>query len=124
MSDSKKRKPRTGLTADQVNATLTKLADQYGLTSTKFRGESLHALKYLIAQDRAAAEEQLQRDGAGTKCAKHLSHSQDELIRALYDFSTAHLYPAVNPSTSERVGVVAVGGYGRGTLAQGFSHRP
>ena len=44
---------------------------------------------------------------------------QDELIRLGYDFTTRHVYRAENPSTSERMAVVAQGGYGRGLLAPG-----
>src|SRR5690606_36947461 len=43
----------------------------------------------------------------------------DEMIRALYEFAVAHVYPARNRSVAEHMAVVAVGGYGRGTLAPG-----
>ena len=58
-------------------------------------------------------------DGGGTACAARLSHLMDEIIRALYDFAATHVYRAKNPSAAERMAVVAVGGYGRGTLAPG-----
>jgi [protein-PII] uridylyltransferase len=35
----------------------------------------------------------------------------------LYDFAVRHFYPAPNPTTSERLAIVATGGYGRGLLA-------
>jgi [protein-PII] uridylyltransferase len=41
----------------------------------------------------------------------------DQLIRLLYDAVTTRIYPATNPTTSERLCVIAVGGYGRGELA-------
>src|ERR671936_476263 len=59
------------------------------------------------------------RDGGGTACAQRLSHLMDEVIRALYDFATTHVYRSTNPSAAERMTIVAVGGYGRGTLAPG-----
>ncbi|TIU04504.1 MAG: bifunctional uridylyltransferase/uridylyl-removing protein, partial [Mesorhizobium sp.] len=37
----------------------------------------------------------------------------------LYDFAATHVYRVKNPSSAERMAVVAVGGYGRGTLAPG-----
>ena len=43
----------------------------------------------------------------------------DEIIRALYEFAATHVYRVKNPSSAERMAVVAVGGYGRGTLAPG-----
>lgn len=41
----------------------------------------------------------------------------DQIIRVLYDFILAHVYPQTNPTASEHMAVVAVGGYGRGELA-------
>ena len=41
----------------------------------------------------------------------------DQLIRCLYDFSTRHLYYSANPTETEKLCIVAVGGYGRGELA-------
>ena len=47
-----------------------------------------------------------------------MSDAQDRLIRALFTLS-GRVYKAHNPSAAERIAVVAVGGYGRGTLAPG-----
>jgi [protein-PII] uridylyltransferase len=69
----------------------------------------------LAPQRRAAADERRPRQ----RCAKRLAANQDEFTRALYDFATRHVYPANNPSSAERLSLVAVGGYGRGTLAPG-----
>ncbi len=41
----------------------------------------------------------------------------DQLIRAIYDFTTTQLYPLANPSEAEKIALVAVGGYGRAELA-------
>ena len=37
----------------------------------------------------------------------------------IHDFAVTHVYRAQNPSAAERLAIVAVGGYGRGTLAPG-----
>ncbi|MEP9397741.1 [protein-PII] uridylyltransferase [Mesorhizobium sp. KR2-14] len=79
----------------------------------------LKLLKERNAAGRAIAERMLREDGSGAACAARLSHLMDELIRALYDFAATHVYHARNPSSAERMAVVAVGGYGRGTLAPG-----
>ncbi|HTM95815.1 MAG TPA: DUF294 nucleotidyltransferase-like domain-containing protein, partial [Croceibacterium sp.] len=41
----------------------------------------------------------------------------DQLIRILYDATVAHVYPNNNPTTAERMALIAVGGYGRGEMA-------
>ncbi|MBN9023316.1 MAG: [protein-PII] uridylyltransferase, partial [Rhizobiales bacterium] len=64
-------------------------------------------------------EAQLRADGHGTACAKRLSDLQDAIIVALHDFAIESVYPSDNPTASERMAIVAVGGYGRGTLAPG-----
>src|SRR5690606_33342295 len=86
--------------------------------SAETRARVMKLLKSRLAPGRKAAEAMLAEDGGGTACATRLSHLMDEIIRALYDF-TAHVYPSRNRSSAERMAVVAVGGYGRGTLAPG-----
>jgi [protein-PII] uridylyltransferase len=85
----------------------------------KVRNELLPLLKQRLADGRAAAEAMLKVDGGGTTCAQRLSHLMDEMIAAVYRFAVEHVYTAQNPSTAEKMTVVAVGGYGRGTLAPG-----
>jgi [protein-PII] uridylyltransferase len=88
-------------------------------SSPAVRGKVLQLLKETSAEGRAVAERMLMEDGGGTACAARISHLMDEIIRALYDFAVTHVYRAKNPSSAERMAVVAVGGYGRGTLAPG-----
>ncbi|MGH6876190.1 MAG: [protein-PII] uridylyltransferase [Rhizomicrobium sp.] len=54
---------------------------------------------------------------AGQSAARSLAGIQDVLIQVLYDFANKHFYYAQNPTESERLAVVATGGYGRGLLA-------
>ena len=88
-------------------------------SSTEVRTQVRQVLKERLAQGRASAERMLEEDGGGTACAQRLSHLMDEVIRSLYDFATTHVYRSTNPSAAERMAIVAVGGYGRGTLAPG-----
>ncbi|CAM5535198.1 [protein-PII] uridylyltransferase [Aquamicrobium terrae] len=83
------------------------------------RAAVLRLLKERLAHGRRVAEALLMEDGGGRACAARLSHLMDEIIRALHDFAVTHVYRARNPSAAERMAVVAVGGYGRGTLAPG-----
>ena len=76
-------------------------------------------LRDVLAQGRAAAQAMLSRPRTGTAAAHKLSGVMDGVLIALHEVATRHLYRADNPSSSERIALVAVGGYGRGTLAQG-----
>jgi [protein-PII] uridylyltransferase len=98
---------------------LTALTGPHNGDGSGVRAEALATLRRAIAEGRQRAEAMLIEDGGGTACAERLSHLMDEVIRALYEFAVRHVYRAQNPSTAEHMAVVAVGGYGRGTLAPG-----
>jgi hypothetical protein len=115
----KRLQPDPAYRSDAIVAGLTALADEHGVDGTGFRPAALKLLKGLIRESRAEEEKRLTGNGRGRECAIRLSLLQDNLITALYDFSTRIVYAANNPSTSEHISVIAVGGYGRGTLAPG-----
>jgi [protein-PII] uridylyltransferase len=83
------------------------------------RAGALALIKPLVVSARQAARAGLDADGNGRRCAAGLSHFQDTLIRAIYDFAVEYVYPAHVPSDAEHMCVVATGGYGRGLLAPG-----
>ncbi len=84
--------------------------------STEVRAQALQLLKQALAEGRETAERMLVDDGGGTACAARLSYLLDEIIRALHDFIVAQLADA---TSDNGMALVAVGGYGRGTLAPG-----
>ncbi|HWB45810.1 MAG TPA: [protein-PII] uridylyltransferase [Hyphomicrobiaceae bacterium] len=90
---------------------------QHGGNEQAARPAVLERLKELLKAAREAASAQLVADGDGRRCAAGLSRFQDELIRLVYDYTVAHVYRAENPSSAERMAIVATGGYGRGLLA-------
>jgi [protein-PII] uridylyltransferase len=71
-----------------------------------------------LAEAHEEAERVLFAKG-GLASAKTLSDAQDNIISTLFEVARTRLYRADNPSTGEKIAVLAVGGYGRGTLAPG-----
>ncbi len=74
-------------------------------------------LKEALDAGRKLARERLEAGDNGLAVARLLSAAADEVVSALYDFTTTHIFRARNPTQGERFAVVAVGGYGRGELA-------
>jgi [protein-PII] uridylyltransferase len=59
----------------------------------------------------------LDAGGDGVEVARLYSAAADDLLTALWRFTTGALYRAANPSEAERLSLIAVGGYGRAVLA-------
>ena len=95
---------------------LIALAGKGEEVSAKARAAIVAHLKTVLTDGRTAAERQLIADGRGRACARRLSALQDAIIVALHGLAVAHVDKA---GAAERMTVVAVGGYGRGTLAPG-----
>ncbi len=87
--------------------------------AAQVRARVLRRLKELKQKARDEAQALLLNTGNGRACAAALSVFQDELVKLIYDYSTAHLYRAQIPSSAEHMALVATGGYGRGLLAPG-----
>src|ERR1700761_480950 len=81
------------------------------------RRRALEILKAALFRGRMIAKERLENGAGGIETARLLSGVTDEVISALYDFTTVHVFRARNPPEGERLALMAVGGYGRGTLA-------
>lgn len=83
------------------------------------RNKVLTALKEAYLAGCETAKDELNENGSGTACAMRLSDMQDLLMHCILDFALVHVFPTGTPSMAEKLSVVAVGGYGRGTLAPG-----
>jgi [protein-PII] uridylyltransferase len=81
------------------------------------RGQALQILRAALFRGRMIAKERLENGAGGIETARLLSAVTDEVVTALYDFTTVHLFRARNPTEGERLALMAVGGYGRGALA-------
>ncbi len=94
-------------------------ADHKDRASSSARQAVFTLLKRTAKQAREQIRTMLLEDGSGLLCAHRLSALQDALVGAAYHYAVRHAYPVENPSTAEHLAVVAVGGYGRDTLAPG-----
>ena len=81
------------------------------------RKAALETLKAALFRGRMIAKERLENGAGGIETARLLSGVTDEVVSALWDFTTVHVFRARNPTEGERLALMAVGGYGRGTLA-------
>jgi len=112
------RAPPALIDVDAVAADLARLREVYEGRERELRTAVAQRLKIALAEGRAGAEALLMKDRHGRKCAERLCLMQDDIIRMLYELSAA-LYRSASRSDSERMTVVATGGYGRGLLAPG-----
>lgn len=102
-----------------LRARIDGLAARHAGAPDVLRAAVVGCLKDQLAEGRGAAERMLLDDGGGLACAERLSHLMDELIRALYAFAAATVFAPKANGLDSPVAIVAVGGYGRGTLAPG-----
>jgi [protein-PII] uridylyltransferase len=87
---------------------------------TTLRQAGLGLIKTAFLDGREKVRLAVKQEGLpGLLAARALSDMQDVLIQVIYDFAVKHVYYAQNPSSAERITIVATGGYGRGELAPG-----
>jgi [protein-PII] uridylyltransferase len=87
-----------------------KFADRRRLLADTLRGA-------LIAGRTEIAQRLEAHPGRGLEMATAQSFLTDQLLRLACDTVVASLYPLANPTQSERLALMAVGGYGRGQMA-------
>jgi [protein-PII] uridylyltransferase len=79
---------------------------------------AIDLLKAALCDGRAEIARRLdEHPTRGTEIATAHAFLTDQVLRLAYDFITLRLYPLANPTSSERLVLVAVGGYGRGEMA-------
>ena len=100
------------LRAQLTTAALAAIGDQ-----AEQRRRAIEVLKAALFRGRMIAKERLEAGAGGIETATLLSGVTDEVLAALYDFTTVHVFRARNPTEGERMALMAVGGYGRGALA-------
>ena len=98
----------------RLRAQLSAIAASEGENARPAVKNLLHGALF---RGRMIAKERLEAGEDGLEVARLLAKVADEVVSALYDYTTIHLFRARNPTEGERFAVVAVGGYGRGELA-------
>src|SRR3954451_13215429 len=81
------------------------------------RSVVLPPLRDALAKGRAEIQRRFEGEGDATSTVREQSFLIDQLIRVAFDFVTEHVYPLANPTSGEKLAIVAVGGYGRGEMA-------
>ena len=77
--------------------------------ATEQRRRALDVLRAALFRGRMIAKERLEAGAGGIETATLISGVTDQVICALYDFTTVHVFRARNPTEGERMAVVAVG---------------
>ena len=82
------------------------------------RAAAAGLLKQALADGRAEIARRLEaKPWQGTETAAAYAFLTDQILRLAFDFTANLLYPLANPTSGERLAMIAVGGYGRGEMA-------
>ncbi|HEY0043048.1 MAG TPA: [protein-PII] uridylyltransferase [Allosphingosinicella sp.] len=82
------------------------------------RLEAARILKEALKAGRAEIARRLeQKPWQGSETAAAYAFLTDQVVRLAYDYVSRAMFPLHNPTASERLLVMAVGGYGRGEMA-------
>jgi [protein-PII] uridylyltransferase len=100
---------------DALRAALAKATRVAGANAAGFRKAAADILGAFLAARRDEARERLEGGGRGLACAHYLSRAEDFIVRALHECLVEKLRGEGAKILAHAV--VAVGGYGRGTLA-------
>jgi len=107
--------PTTGFSLDKLSAELDALGKKGG---SKLRAQALSHLKSHLATSKNFARERFERGRLdGLETARVIAAVHDDIVKALWIFTTHHIVAPENPEDVERIALCAVGGYGRGEMA-------
>ena len=106
--------PYSGIDTEELRRELTQIAK----TSKNVRGGVLQLFKETLVTAKASAKTRFEAGRLdGLETARLLASIHDDIVRALYDFTTTHVQRVSNPTKSEYISLCAVGGFGRGEMA-------
>ncbi len=89
-----------------------------GLNGSELRAAAVGVLRETQKNGRAAIAEAFAADPFNARgMTRAYTYLADQLVCTTLDIATRRLYPKPNPTESERLCVIGVGGYGRGEMA-------
>ncbi|HEX8213939.1 MAG TPA: DUF294 nucleotidyltransferase-like domain-containing protein, partial [Allosphingosinicella sp.] len=82
------------------------------------RGKVASLLNRALSEGRSEIARRLEeKPYQGSETAAAYAFLTDQIVRLAYDFASTHLGPLSDPTASERLLLMAVGGYGRGEMS-------
>ena len=88
------------------------------LDGDALRAQAVALLKPALESGRRVIADRLaEHPQRGNEAASAQAFLTDQILRLSYDFTTTRLHRLANPTSSERLTLIAVGGYGRGEMA-------
>jgi len=114
----RKRVPNAKAICDAapLAAEIEAIADDHD-DGVRRRAVVLARLKRALADGRAEIRRRFEASNDGAACVRQNAWLMDRLIEIAAWLAAEREYPATNPTTSERIAIAAVGGYGRSELA-------
>jgi [protein-PII] uridylyltransferase len=116
VSSTTRPRARKGFDVEEYAPALGRvLAD--GDSAEATRAAVMVALRRSLEGGREALARRLARDDDGDAYMADHARLLDRIVTALFEHTTERLFPVANPTTGERLALLALGGYGRGELA-------
>ena len=108
---------RSILNRKDLQTKILKVSENHGVRSHTGRSEVLRVVSKSLSDGRAAIKSYFEKGISGSEASELNAFFTDQLLRTIYEIATLHAYKATNPTDSERLVVVAIGGYGRSQMA-------
>ncbi len=96
---------------------ISKIASQNNLKTDTGKKKVLEEISKVIREGKIEIKKRFEKSQNGLEAANLNSFLTDQIIRTLYELASLHVYRATNPTKTERLSIIAVGGYGRSELA-------